>query len=188
MEIYVIRHTQVCIEKGTCYGQFDVPLSSDFLKDIAEVKNKLPTDFDKVFSSPLTRCSLLAEDISSIGVEYDDSLMEMSFGSWENKTWDSIDSEQLNEWMDNFVFTKTAEGESLHLLYERVALFLDRLRSQKHEKIALITHAGVIRCIWAYVLNIPLENIFRIPIDYGGGMVFNLGESKKLDQIIKTSI
>ncbi|MNK36165.1 putative phosphoserine phosphatase 2 [compost metagenome] len=188
MEIYVIRHTRVSIEKGTCYGQFDVPLNSNFLQDIATLKYKLPNDFDKIFSSPLKRCSLLAEHISLEGIEYHDSLKEMSFGSWENKTWDSIDSELLNEWMDNFVFTKTPEGESLYLLYERVSLFIDQLRSQKYGKIALVTHAGVIRCLWAYVLNIPLESIFKIPIDYGEGMIFKLGDNKSMDQIVKTSL
>lgn len=188
MEIYVIRHTRVSIENGTCYGQFDVPLEATFLQDIADIKNKLPDDFDIIFSSPLKRCSLLAEHISSEKLVYNQSLMEMNFGTWENKTWDSIDQKLLNEWMDNFVSVKTPGGESLELLYERVIIFFEWLRTQKHKKVALITHAGVIRCIWAYLLDIPLENIFKIPIDYGKGMIFNLGEEKKLDHIKKTDI
>lgn len=91
MEIYVVRHTKVSIEKGTCYGQSDVPLDNDYIKDIIKVKNRLPHDFDKVFSSPLKRCCLLAESISTLEIEYHDSLMEMNFGDWENKTWDTID-------------------------------------------------------------------------------------------------
>lgn len=188
MEIYVIRHTEVDVEKGCCYGQSDVDLSQDYLQHIDQVKSKLPSEFDQVYSSPLTRCRILAQHITTTEIEYHNSLMEMHFGTWENQTWDSINDLQLQEWMDDFVYTKTPEGESLELLYKRVSLFIDELRSQKHQRIALVTHAGVVRCIWAYLLDIPLENIFKIPINYGEGMVFKLGEVKEFDQIVNMVI
>jgi alpha-ribazole phosphatase len=31
----------------------------------------------------------------------------------------------------------------------------------------IVTHAGVIRCIWAYLLNIPLGDIFKLNVGYG---------------------
>lgn len=188
MEIYLVRHTRVSIQTGICYGQFDVPLCGNFLQDFARIKEKLPADFNKVFSSPSTRCRLLAEHISPCPAEYHDSLMEMNFGNWENKAWDSLEQKQLNHWMDNFVYVETPQGESLLQLYQRVALFLDSLRSEKYEKVALITHAGVIRCIWSYILDLPLKNIFKIPVDYGDGMVVRLAEQQKLDTIIKTCL
>ena len=30
MEIYVVRHTKVAIDKGICYGQTDAPLADSF--------------------------------------------------------------------------------------------------------------------------------------------------------------
>lgn len=185
MEIYVIRHTEVDVEKGSCYGQSDVALSNDYLQHIDQVKSKLPSEFDQVFSSPLKRCRILAQHITAAKIEYHNSLMEMHFGTWENQLWDNINALQLQEWMDDFVYAKTPEGESLELLYKRVSLFIDELRGHKARRIALVTHAGVVRCIWAYLLDIPLENIFKIPINYGEGMVFKLGGTKELDQIVK---
>ncbi|MBW3519936.1 alpha-ribazole phosphatase [Flavobacterium sp. NKUCC04_CG] len=187
MEIYVIRHTRVQVDSGVCYGQSDVLLHRDYLQHIAEVKHKFPSDFDKVFSSPLQRCTLLAAQLTSNEVIYDRRLMEMDFGLWENKTWDNIASEQLDYWMENFVTTQTPDGESLILLFQRVCAFVEQLRNQTHRRVALVTHAGVIRCIWAYLLDIPLENIFKLPVDYGHGLIFKLGSTKSLDQIIKTS-
>ncbi len=188
MEIYVIRHTQVEVDSGVCYGQSDVLLHGDYLQHISEVKHKLPSNFDKVFSSPLQRCSLLAEQLTSPEIIYDHRLMEMHFGAWENQTWNSIASEQLDYWMEHFVSAQTPHGESLTMLYERVCAFVEHLRNQSPHKIALITHAGVIRCIWAYLLDIPLINIFKLPVDYGNGLVFKLGSMKSHDQIIKTHI
>lgn len=185
MEIYALRHTRVNVEQGSCYGQSDVALSDDYLQHLADVKAKLPADFEKVYSSPLKRCTLLAQHITNTEIEYDSDLMEMNFGDWENQLWDNIDYNSLNEWMNDFVYTKTPNGESLELLYNRVNTFVERLRNQPHKKIAVITHAGVIRCLWAYLLDIPLQNIFKIPVNYGEGLIFKLGETKELDQIVK---
>ena len=51
------------------------------------------------------------------------------------------------------------------------------------EKVLLITHAGVIRCIWSYLLEIPVKNMFKIPVGFEEIFVFNLGEEKTYDSI-----
>lgn len=188
MEVYIIRHTKVVVSKGTCYGQFDVPLADDFLTDIFAVKQKLPEHFDKVFSSPSSRCSILAQHISSDVIEYSDQLLEMNFGEWENKNWDDIAPDQLKIWMDDFVFVKTPQGESLELLHERVVQFIEWLRLQDYQKVAITTHAGVIRCIWAHYLSISLDKIFKIPVNYGDGLKINLSKDSNLDTITKTAL
>ncbi|WP_430612668.1 alpha-ribazole phosphatase [Flavobacterium sp. JP2137] len=188
MEIYVIRHTEVSVPAGSCYGQTDVPLTAQADEQIQAVVQQLPTDFDQVISSPLTRCRLLAAQISAVDRNVDDRLMEMNFGQWENQTWDDLDSEPLRLWMEDFVYTKTPSGESLEELYLRVEDFVEQLRLQDYKKIALVTHAGVIRCIWAYLLEIPLHNIFKIPVVYGETLVVKLGEDKNRDQLVKTLI
>ncbi len=185
MEVYVVRHTAVAVDKGICYGQTDVALSPDYVSHIHDVQTRIAEDFDQVYSSPLNRCRLLAEQLSTNSVICDDALMEMNFGIWENTPWESMDPLLSKAWMEDFVYTKTPEGESLELLYIRVSAFVEQLRNQPHKKVAIVTHAGVVRCIWAYLLDIPLQNIFKIPINYGEGMVFKLGETKELDQIVK---
>ena len=74
-------------------------------------------------------------------------------------------------------------GESLSDLAKRVNEFMDYLRPKKHEKVVLVTHAGVIRCIWAYLLDIPLHNVFKIPVDYDSVLRFKLGENPLFDSI-----
>ena len=61
MEIYLIRHTSVDVPAGYAYGQTDVPLKPTFEEEAEEVKKGLSDHtFDKVWTSPLTRCVRLA--------------------------------------------------------------------------------------------------------------------------------
>lgn len=60
MEIYLVRHTSVDIPAGYAYGQTDVPLRPSFEDEAEAVKKNLSGHtFDKVWSSPLTRCTRL---------------------------------------------------------------------------------------------------------------------------------
>jgi alpha-ribazole phosphatase len=47
----------------------------------------------------------------------------------------------------------------------------------------LITHAGVIRCIWSYLLEMPIKNMFKIPVGFGEIFVFTLGEDRVMDAV-----
>lgn len=183
MEIHVIRHTAVAAAKGLCYGQYDIALAENSAQDIAELLSKLPKDFDQVYSSPSSRCSLLAEQLSTKSISYSADLMEMNFGDWENRPWDDLDQAALSTWMNDFVRTKAPSGENLEELSGRVNAFISMLRMQDFNKVAIVTHAGVIRCIWANILEIPLHNIFKIPVNYGSGIIVKLGKDKAYDQI-----
>jgi len=182
MEVYVIRHTPVTIE-NTCYGQSDVPLAASHLQDAEEIAQKLPDDFDAIYCSPSQRCKDLAEILKLKDVICENDLMEMNFGDWEGKLWDNINTEELNKWMVDFVNIRTPNGENLQDLYQRVQSFLDKLRQKSPNKVLLITHAGVIRCIWAYLLEIPLQNIFKIRVGYKEVFIFKLSENKERDYI-----
>jgi alpha-ribazole phosphatase len=66
-----------------------------------------------------------------------------------------------------FVNLSPPNGESLMQMYVRVAEFMNHLRGRNHHRCMIVTHAGVIRCIWAYLLNIPLGDIFKLNVGYG---------------------
>ena len=184
MEIYVVRHTKVAVNKGICYGQTDVPLADSFQEELANLKNQLPTDFDQVFSSPLSRCKTLAATFSS-AILFDDRLKEMHFGDWEMKAWNDIPNEEIQPWYDDFVSTETPNGDSFESLYFRCASFFDELRKQNYKKVLIVTHGGIIRSTWAYLLEIPLRNAFKIPVGFGEVFHFHLAKSSDEDYIIK---
>lgn len=183
MEVYIIRHTKVAVDKDICYGHFDVPLATTFSNEVIQLANALPKEFDAVYSSPSHRCKKLASALELQNVIFDSSIKEMNFGNWENKKWKDLDQTELNHWMADFINVKAPNGENLIELFERVEIFFDNLRLRQHKKVLIITHAGVIRCIWSYLLKIPLENIFKIPVGYNELFICELSKNSSIDMI-----
>ena len=94
IEIYLIRHTSVDVPAGYVYGQTDVPLKASFEEEAAKVKEGLDgSRFDKVFTSPLSRCVRLASFCGYPEAEREERIKEINFGEWEMLPWDSISSE-----------------------------------------------------------------------------------------------
>ena len=167
MEVYLIRHTNPAIEKGICYGQTDLPPEEHlFEKEFIAILKKLPKQFDKVYSSPLQRCSKLAAKLSNDPV-FDDRLMELNFGDWENKSWDKIDPKLLSIWMQDFANEKAGDAESYAELHQRIVSFIEELQTTEYKNVVIITHAGCIRSFISFILDLPLENSFRIALGYG---------------------
>ena len=166
MEIYLIRHTTPSIKKGICYGQTDVDLNSDtFEFELCEIKKKLPSNIDIFYCSPLTRGLKLAQRLTK-EIQIDERLIELNFGRWENKRWSELDNQELSNWMENFVNVKAGGAESYLDLHKRTHSFIKALRKNSKQKIAIVTHAGNIRSFLCFILGIPLENSFRIQLNY----------------------
>lgn len=179
MEIYLIRHTTPAIAKGICYGQSDLEVDLNlFSSELEFIREKLPNAFDAVYSSPLQRCRKLAKEFS-FQVEIDPRLMEMNFGEWELQNWKDIPQDELNNWMDDFVQVSPPNGENFIELQKRTVEFLQDLLSKEPTTFAIFTHAGNIRSILSHILEIPLNNAFRIQVNYGS--VVKLSYSKEMN-------
>ncbi len=175
MEIYLIRHTSVAVEKGVCYGQKDVDLAESYPEELEEVKKQLEgIEFDAVYASPLTRTKKLATDIFGDKVIADERIMELNFGDWEGKFWDEIKDPLLPKWMEDFVNRKCSNGESFVMLRDRVLDFWKEVLLKDFRRIVIFTHGGVIRTIQATLNNIKLEDSFNEPTpDFGEVVVIN---------------
>ena len=171
MEIYLVRHTETICEKGICYGQSDVVLAEPFETVFENIFLQLPQEAI-IFSSPLIRCTILAKyihkNIKTISYQEDERLMEMNFGDWEMKTWDTISPEQLNPWMEDFVNVKVLNGESFVDLHKRVNEFLsEQLSKQTSIPLIIVAHAGVIRSFLCHYSSLPLKDAFQNKVDFG---------------------
>lgn len=166
MEIYLVRHTSVNMESGTCYGKSDIDVSCAFPAELEVIKNKLGNPGSFVFyTSPLKRCVKLAQKLSSSDFIPDNRLIECNFGEWELKKWASLEGEYFKKWQGDYVNMPCPNGETYLEIYERSSEFFEELIKKAHPKTAVITHGGVIRAILAYVLKIPLDRVFSISID-----------------------
>jgi len=185
MEVYVIRHTKPAVAPTICYGQAEVDLAETFPQEAGKLQEELPDHFDAVYCSPLYRCRAIATELDLSNVTFEPALKEMHFGEWELQAWDAIDQEQLHRWMGDFVTQHPPGGESLLALYQRVTAFLDGLKGESASSVLLISHGGVIRCIWSYLLEIPLRNVFKLPVAYGEIVKIELTSSPQMDRIIR---
>lgn len=184
MEVYLIRHTTPAIEKGLCYGQADIPLAKTFHTEKEILLDLLPGHVDAVYSSPSKRCHQLACCIAAIpSIITDTRLMEMHFGDWELKKWEELEKDLLNTWMNDFVTVKVPNGENFVDMDTRVQNFIRELTQTNHQRVAIITHAGVIRCFVAYVLGIDLKNAFKIQIAYSSITKINLQADTCLNSV-----
>lgn len=116
---------------------------------MAEELDKSLPNVTKIISSPLSRCRLLAEAIGKkkqIAVNEDEDLIEMNFGAWENKLWDTIERAELDAWADDFFDARPHGGESVAMLQTRVRSAVARL---DQEPTLWVSHAGVYRALLA---------------------------------------
>lgn len=183
MEIYLIRHTTPDIEKGICYGQSDIPLTRSFQEEFNTLIQHIPPSIDVVYTSPLIRCYEMATLFKTEKLVTDARLLELNFGDWELKKWDAIEPLILNKWMNDFVNTKVPNGENFLDLYTRVLNFIDELIKQSSKKVVIITHAGVIRCFISFIMDIVLNNAFKINIDYSSVTKIKLEVNKSYNCI-----
>ncbi len=186
MQVDVIRHTKVNVPSSVCYGQTDVELAETFQAEAKDLKRQLSTDFDVVFSSSLSRCQQLAETFSN-EIILDERLKEFNFGDWEMKNWNEIPAEEINPWYEDFVQTKTPNGESMQEMFDRLSHFMNELRNSNYQHVLIAAHGGIIRLMWCYLMQIPIENAFKIPVNFGEVFQFNLGKNQAEDYILRKS-
>lgn len=179
-DIYLIRHTTPLVSKGICYGQTDLDVTESFEEEAAVIGECLPAAFGAVYSSPLRRCSMLAERLFPGGpVLLRGELMEVHCGQWEMRKWDELPREEIDPWMADFVNIRIPGGESYIDLHERVNRCWEEIVGAADASgvaldaagdlpVAIVAHGGVIRSILAGLTGTPLIDSFKaFSLHYG---------------------
>jgi broad specificity phosphatase PhoE len=161
VEIYLIRHGQSESNLNRIIsGQIDTPLSELGKKQARELRRILPTRYDRVYSSPLSRAkhtALLALQKSEDddGIIYLDDLKEISFGDLEGTNRDHlvVDEERFINfaWLKNDTF-HGEHGLELHQdFFHRTHTAFDRIvesgKREGDQVIMIFCHGGVIKSI-----------------------------------------
>lgn len=169
MHLFLIRHPQPALDSSVCYGQTDITLHADTLLNLPSLTNylleQLP-DNTLVFSSPLLRCRLLAEALHAQPV-YDDRLKEMHFGEWETRPWSDIPRQQLDQWAADPLHYQIPGGESVAHMQKRVLDFMREQQVKGVQHLALVTHAGVMKIIFAHIHSLSPSQWMNMHFDYG---------------------
>ncbi len=178
--IYLLRHGETEGPKRVYKGHIDVPLSKNGIMQVEKVAQKFKEfikkyDFNNsiILSSPLDRAVKTAEILSKnlkINMEIMELLKERSFGKWEGLSIDQIISsypDEFDRWRQNPVLFYPPDGESTLEVSKRAKRAIEEiLKRYKEYQIIITAHGGINRVILCNLLNIPLENIFRIEQDF----------------------
>lgn len=166
--VHLIRHPQLGLAAGICYGSSDVPLPEIPAESAAMLRAKLPPD-TRIVSSPLARClafaRLLAADPAKLVV--DARLREMHFGDWEMQSFSSIARQALDAWAAAPWGFVPPGGESADTMRERVTDALREWLRNAPESIAFVSHGGPLRVILGALLRLPQTEWLDLACDCG---------------------
>lgn len=176
MELILLRHTQVALPAGHCYGQLDVPLCEPAVPPFAEVLQRLRglcPQVAQLHSSPLQRARLLADHLGGqlhLKVQADARWMELDFGEWEGRHWNAIARHESEPWAADYHHVAPPGGETHAALVARVRAALTDLGQSNDGPVVVVTHAGPMRCALAAALGLPPEQQPDVQLDLGGLM------------------
>lgn len=150
MKLWLLRHAQVELDAGLCYGASDVPAGQAITEQAAQSLALLLPAGLPVWVSGLGRAQQLAGELGRLRPDLgaactDFRLNEMDFGQWELQRWDAIPRCAFDDWMADFAHHRFGGAESTQQVLDRVAAALDALRASRTPEAVWITHAGVIR-------------------------------------------
>jgi len=173
------------VAKGICYGASDLDVVESFPEEAKAISTVLPTYQEniRVLSSPLIRCKLLANFLSTpSAVEIDKRFKEMSFGDWELQPWKSIEPTIMKKWFSNFVNIPSPNGESFQEVHDRTMLAFTEIRKHSpNQQKWIVAHSGIIRAILSNLRASPLKDAFKEKMDYG--VVYKIDSDNKITQL-----
>ena len=171
---YIVRHGQTnwnILGKTQGHGNSDLtPKGENQALELSKAIKEYPIDY--IYSSDLGRAVQTAEIIgSTIGVDIiqTPSLREMGFGDWEGLLIEEIKKDHAKTyetWRNQPHLVNIPNGETLHIIKDRVDAFIKELNEKYDNKhILLVSHSVTVRVMLLSFLNSGVENIYRIKQD-----------------------
>jgi probable phosphoglycerate mutase len=173
--IYLLRHGSIQGTEIRRYlGQTDVPLDEAGLRQAKWWRTRLGRGrFSRVYASDLSRTMDTARIVAGketpvIAVP---QLREINLGSWEGLSIEEVrqrEPELYAERGRDIAVTRAPGGESYADVLARAYPVFEKIASEAKDEVLIVSHSGTIRAILCELLGMPLQNVFRIAVDYAG--------------------
>ena len=174
--VYLIRHGHTeATEQGKLYTDPEVALTESGRLQASKAGSWLIAEKPQVLlSSTSKRVWASAEIIGeALGLAPNavQDLNEWNVGSWDGHKYVDIkatDPELYKAWSLDPIKNRPPGGESIADVVERVEGRLEHLLNEHSgKKIALVSHAGIIRALIVRALGMPVDNFWRVNIPTG---------------------
>lgn len=167
MNIYLIRHGETEQNKRkNFYGKLDVGLNEKGKEQSYKVGELLKdVKFNKIYISDRKRTRETSERILERNRFYekekniiykDEKINELDFGIFEGKSYEEIGSlypKEQEKWEKDWKNFVPPKGESAVVFYNRVENFMKHIQKEEDGNYLIVTHGGVIRMIYSYILQ-----------------------------------
>ncbi|MBB2700483.1 UNVERIFIED_ORG: broad specificity phosphatase PhoE [Rhizobium esperanzae] len=120
-------------------------------------------EINAIYTSPRERTRETAVGIASACdlslPQTDDALDEVNFGNWSGKTFEVLNNDPLwRRWNISRSLTRTPGGETMLDVQTRIFGLMETLTSVGNDRrIALVSHADVIKSAVCHVLGLPID-------------------------------
>ncbi|HRI18916.1 MAG TPA: histidine phosphatase family protein [Burkholderiaceae bacterium] len=178
-ELLLIRHGETDWNvQGRFQGQIDVPLNATGQRQAALMAERLARErarFDAMYSSDLLRTRQTAAPAAGrLALEpgLDAMLREQHFGVLEGLSFEEVKArhpELLAAWMRHDPDYALPGGESVRAFHARVVGAIEALAARHAgERVAIVTHGGVLDMVFRTVHALPLAGPRACPIPNTG--------------------
>lgn len=144
----------------------DNPLTTKGWQQMQTSTNGKHWDF--IATSPMIRCQAFAQHLSKIQqieMQIFEPLKEIGFGNWQGKNAKEIGQATVDAFKQNPIVNRPAGAEILYDFQTRVLSTLTQItQTREKQSVLVVAHAGVIRVIKSYLLNLPIEKMFTIEV------------------------
>ena len=161
------RHCKTKLNDGTFLGKGRDPA-------IQNTSDLLPLEVpvSRIYSSPMRRCKQTAAELfQDQKIVTDDRLVEFNYGEAEGLTYEAFSVRYpavISAWA-NGEDPSFPNGENTRDVNMRLNHFLDNVAANNlnpTERIGVVTHNGVLRCLLGSVLGLPLESWHKLFIPH----------------------
>lgn len=169
MNLYFVRHgeTEANSEK-LYYGKAESNLTGKGREQAQKLSSLLKNIvFDYIYISEKKRSLETAKIIvkkDSKRFIVDSRINEMDLGEFEGKDYRYIKKiypEQWKNWCSDWKNAVPPGGESYVQFYSRVRSFMEYILKNESENVLVVTHAGVIKSMYCYVLNNNMDFFWK---------------------------
>lgn len=166
--IVLVRHCEAQGNTlGKLQGRTDCDVSGNGSIQLELVSLRLRnTPFTAFYSSPLKRAYKTAQAIDryhGLPIRTDPRLIEIDIGTWEGRSWKSIEqegSERLRLWKEDPGRFAAENGETMRQVADRMwEAVTDIVRANPGGTVCIASHGCAIRCFLCLALGKPLEQL-----------------------------
>ncbi|MBC2579807.1 alpha-ribazole phosphatase [Clostridium sp. DJ247] len=175
MNLYFVRHGETEYNKNKCYyGSLDVELTENGIIQAEKARQLIKdVNFSSVYISEKKRTENTAKILlrdKKYNFIKDKRINETNFGVFEGKSYEQIKTlypSQCKQWCDDWKKLSPPGGESYIQLYKRVKEFMNDILKLNQENVLIVTHGGVIRSIYCYILGDNLDFFWKFGSETG---------------------